>query len=113
MSERDITTLNSQLEVAVENNEGDEVERLLSEGASRNACGVDGWPVLLDACNRRSYSVCKLLVKRGADVNKTDSWGMTALMLVAWNGDDEMVDFLLSSNADAGQKDAVSVCDAV
>ena len=38
---------------------------------------------------------------------------MTALMLVAWNGDDEMVDFLLSSNADAGQKDAVSVCDAV
>ena len=41
MSERDITTLNRQLEVAVENNEGDEVERLLSEGASPNACGVD------------------------------------------------------------------------
>ena len=38
---------------------------------------------------------------------------MTALMLVAWNGDDEMVDFLLSSNADAGMKDEVSVSDAV
>ena len=38
---------------------------------------------------------------------------MTALMLVASYGDDEMVDFLLSSNANAGQKDEVSVCDAV
>ena len=38
MSERDITTLNSQLVVAVGNNEGDEVDRLLSEGASPNAC---------------------------------------------------------------------------
>ena len=37
MSERDITTLNSQLVVAVKNNEGDEVERLLSLGASPNA----------------------------------------------------------------------------
>ena len=38
MSERDITTLNSQLVVAVRNNEGDEVDRLLSEGASPDAC---------------------------------------------------------------------------
>ena len=38
MSERDIRTLNSQLEVAVRNNEGDKVDRLLSEGASPNAC---------------------------------------------------------------------------
>ena len=37
MSERDITTLNSQLAVAVRNNEGDEIERLLSQGASPNA----------------------------------------------------------------------------
>ena len=34
-------------------------------------------------------------------------------MRVAMNGDDEMVDFLLLLNADAGQKDVVSVCDAV
>ena len=34
-------------------------------------------------------------------------------MKVAMNGDDEMVDFLLSSNADAGPKTKVSVCDAV
>ncbi|XP_062508712.1 death-associated protein kinase 1-like isoform X2 [Corticium candelabrum] len=106
MSERDITTLNSQLVVAVRNNEGDEVERLLSQGASPNAFdSFNGLPVLVDACERRSYSVCKLLVKRGADVNKTYSWGETALMVVACNGADEMVDFLLSSNADAGQKD--------
>ena len=38
MSERDITALNSQLAVAVENNEGDEVDRLLSQGGSANAC---------------------------------------------------------------------------
>ena len=38
MSERDITTLNSQLVVAVRKNEGDEVDRLLSLGASANAC---------------------------------------------------------------------------
>ncbi|XP_062510110.1 uncharacterized protein LOC134186192 isoform X3 [Corticium candelabrum] len=104
MSERDITTLNSQLVVAVKNNEGDEVERLLSLGASPNAYSHSGRPVLVDACIHRSYSVCKLLVKRGADVNKTDSLGRTALMKVAMNGDDEMVDFLLSSNADAGPK---------
>ena len=34
-------------------------------------------------------------------------------MMVASYGDDEMVDFFLSSNADAGQKNDVSVCDAV
>ncbi|XP_062506502.1 death-associated protein kinase 1-like isoform X3 [Corticium candelabrum] len=103
MSERDITTLNSQLVVAVRNNEGDEVDRLLILGASPNACD-DGWPVLLDACNRRSYSVCKLLVERGADVNKS-TLGRTVLMWVAKYGNDEMVDFLLSSNADAGMKE--------
>ncbi|XP_062520090.1 putative ankyrin repeat protein RF_0381 [Corticium candelabrum] len=104
MSERDITTLNSQLVVAVGNNEGDEVDRLLSEGASPNACNEYGCPVLVEACDEGYHSVCKLLVKIGADVNKTTSLGWTALMLVARNGDDEMVDFLLSSNADAGQK---------
>ncbi|XP_062520198.1 double zinc ribbon and ankyrin repeat-containing protein 1-like [Corticium candelabrum] len=73
MSERDITTLNSQLVVAVRNNKGDEVDRLLSQGASPNACDEYRLPVLVDACLHRSYSVCKLLVKRGADVNKTTS----------------------------------------
>ena len=29
---------------------------------------------MLDACSLHFYSVCKLLVKRGADVNKTDPW---------------------------------------
>ncbi|XP_062505761.1 death-associated protein kinase 1-like isoform X2 [Corticium candelabrum] len=105
MSERGITTLNRQLEVAVRNSEGDEIDRLLSLGASPNACSDSGRPVLLDACFYGFYSVCKLLVKRGADVNKTYSGGETALMMVAENGDDEMVNFLLSSNADAGQKD--------
>ncbi|XP_062519607.1 ankyrin homolog [Corticium candelabrum] len=102
MSERDITTLtpNRQLVDAVWNNKGDEVDRLLSQGASPN-----GWPVLVIACLRRYNSVCKLLVKRGADMNKSTPRGSTALMRVARNGDDEMVDFLLSSNADAGQKD--------
>ena len=38
MSERDITTLNRQLIVAVENNGVEEVDRLLSLGASPNAC---------------------------------------------------------------------------
>ena len=38
MSERDITTLNRQLVVAVWANKGDEVDRLLSLGASPNAC---------------------------------------------------------------------------
>ena len=38
MSERDIGTLNHQLVVAVRNNQGDEVERLLNLGASANAC---------------------------------------------------------------------------
>ncbi|XP_062519417.1 putative ankyrin repeat protein RF_0381 [Corticium candelabrum] len=105
MSERDIRTLNSQLAVAVRKNEGDEVDRLLSLGASPNACNRLGWPVVVTACARRSYSVCKLLVKRGADVSKTDILARTALMRVAMNGDDEMVDFLLLLNADAGQKD--------
>ncbi|XP_062521088.1 2-5A-dependent ribonuclease-like [Corticium candelabrum] len=104
MSERDITTLNSQLVVAVRKNEGDEVDRLLSLGASANACD-DGWPVLMEACSRRYHSVCKLLVKRGANVNRTTSTGVTALMRVAMDGDEEMVDFLLSLNADARQKD--------
>ena len=38
MSKRDITRLNSQLVVAVRNNKGDVVGRLLSLGASPNAC---------------------------------------------------------------------------
>ena len=38
MSERDITTLNRQLEIAVWRKSRDEVERLLDLGAEVNAC---------------------------------------------------------------------------
>ena len=38
---------------------------------------------------------------------------MTALVAAALYGDDEMVDFLLSVRADAGQKTRVSECDVV
>ncbi|XP_062514456.1 uncharacterized protein LOC134190042 isoform X2 [Corticium candelabrum] len=105
MSERDITSLNSQLVEAVRKSADDEAERLLDLGASADVCAEDGLPVLVIACLEGYSLVSKLLVKRGADVNKADSIvGVTALVAAALYGDDEMVDFLLSVRADAGQK---------
>jgi ankyrin repeat protein len=47
----------------------------------------------------------ELLVARGADLNRTDDRGRTALMIAAERGHDLIVEFLLERGADPALKD--------
>ncbi|XP_062500548.1 putative ankyrin repeat protein RF_0381 [Corticium candelabrum] len=109
MSERDITTLNRQLEIAVWRKSRDEVERLLDLGAEVNACNdlIFGDTVLMKACRNGSKSLVELLLSREADVNRTDVGGNTALMLAARRGYDEIIEILLTEKANVKQKNEI------
>jgi hypothetical protein len=47
----------------------------------------------------------QFLIDRGADVNKPNPLGMTALMFAAYSGHDEAIELLLRSGADANASD--------
>jgi len=58
-------------------------ELLIKYKADINACDAYGTTPLIEACNGGNYYVAKLLIKKGADVNKTcESRGIRPLKLV-------------------------------
>ena len=59
------------------------VELLLKQGADPNTVDIFGNPILLDACSTNfatNDKVAKILIKYGADVNKTNKAYATALL---------------------------------
>lgn len=78
-----------------------EVRALLARGADPNGpVGMNGWPPVIHAVHKNQLGTASALIDGGADVNRSDPDGMTALMMAAGYGNDDMVTLLLSRGAD-------------
>ena len=64
-----------------------------------------GMPVLSFAALQGSTEITKLLIERGADVNRRDCYEQTPLILAAWCGDLETTVTLLKHGADPNARD--------
>jgi len=60
-----------------------------------------GDTALMFAARSGDLASAKLLAEFGADVRDADAWGVTAMVLAAHSGYDELVEFLLDRGADA------------
>ena len=76
-------TSRAALFAAIERGAASDVERLLDGGASSNAVDGDGIPALMAATLFADAHVVDLLLKHGADPNRTGPAGTTALMWAA------------------------------
>ena len=76
------------------------IERLAAEGASPNAKSEDGYPAVYWAAGTRHAGAVSALVRLGADLDATDSYGETALMAAARRGRVECARALLAGGAD-------------
>ncbi len=54
---------------------------------------------------KKRIDIVKFLLEKGADINKTDKDGWTALHWAAWSGMGNIVDLLLNSNANVNTLD--------
>ena len=64
------------------------------------AAGLGNWDVKHTAEEkRRAVEASKLLVEKGADVNAVGEFGYTALHGAAYNGEDEVIQFLVDNGA--------------
>lgn len=76
-------------------------ELLLSHGADVNARSTkDGMTPFLRAVRSSKISLARQLLSMGADLQATDSTGLTALHLAASGGDVSMAEFLLTRGAE-------------
>ena len=93
-----------------ENNELRTMERMLAEGespdskTSGNKPGEGAWPWLVVVARIGHLDALKLLLRYGAELDQTNSLGVTALMAAAGNGKASCAEALLDWGAD---KDAV------
>jgi uncharacterized protein len=88
---------------AIQNDQLEEVERLLAEGADVNAAKgqYESTPLMLAAA-RGETGVLRCLLDKGAKVNARDSDGWTALMGATVEGHLEAVILLLDNDSDVG-----------
>jgi ankyrin repeat protein len=86
--------------------EGDaaKLQSLLNKGADVNTARADGVTALLEAIfyNNNPHAI-DVLIRAGADVNVSDSYGVNLLHLACLNRDAELVQKLLSKGADANR----------
>ena len=92
------------LSYASESGCADSVMTCLAQGACVNSESEDKFTPLHYACNttKEYLPVVQLLVSRGADVNKLNKYGETALLKAAYRGHSGVVRTLLDSGADTG-----------
>ena len=76
----------------------DDVALLIKRGASPNETNESGVPLISLAASRMDsecINVINVLLEAGADINKTDKRGQTALFYAAKNGNEKAVSYLL------------------
>lgn len=77
------------------------ITALLDSGAyDVNTPNVRGWPPLFYAAGQNQFDVVRLLLGRGADINKKDDSGANVLVAAALKGSAEMTRFLIEKGAD-------------
>lgn len=72
-----------------------------------NQKNLGGATVLHIACREKNFEIAKVLVENGADVNVTDNEGWTPLMRASLAGDVNIVNLLLSKNAQANNLNSI------
>ncbi len=86
------------LMVAVDTNNKDIVQCLLENSEPHiDLQDSEGKTALMFAVIKNNCSIIKKLLERGADINKTDNSGMTALMIAVGHGHTEAVQCLLQN----------------
>jgi len=78
-----------------------EVSSLLANGASPSAIGDYNYTALMWSIVRHTSDVSRLLVERGADLERVNAWGRNALFLAAWEGEAATIDVMLEHRANA------------
>ncbi len=62
------------------------------------------WTALMEAIFTQNVEIVKLLIEKGANINAVNNLGVTVLILAVWHGTPEIIDLLLSFNADEDKK---------
>ena len=78
-----------------------EVSNLLANGASPSAIGDYNYTALMWSIVRHASGISRLLVERGADLERVNAWGRNALFLAAWEGEAATIDVMLEHGANA------------
>ena len=99
---RDAAIRNAELFTAVREGSSSRIRAALDKGASPNAVGDQGMPVLLSAIVNCDQDAVSLILNRGADPNVRSADGATALVLAA--GDFAKVVALVEKGADVNAR---------
>ncbi len=96
--------------IAVRNDCEEMVNWLLDRGADLNMISKDrGYSPVMDAVWRKNYSLTKLFVEKGANLNLISSDGQPILVLAVGNGNAKIVELLLEHGADADLCDSMGM----
>jgi ankyrin repeat protein len=98
----------TELKKAVDNNDTEEVRRLIDSGADVNAATPEGVTPLMNASGFGNKEAVEMLIAKGADVNARTKSNWTALMAAALSGQKEIIEILLAAGADPAVKDIVT-----
>lgn len=99
--------MSQQLFAAVKNNDVKLVRSLLRSSGYRsviNWAHYDGWTPLHAAADAGLYEIMEMLIKAGADIEKTDAYGTTAMMFCC-KGHVNCMKLLLKHGANPHKKD--------
>jgi uncharacterized protein len=93
-----------ELSSAIEKGDVATVKKFLDNGLSPNDTAF-AWSWLQVSANKNQLEIVKLMVERGANVNyKHPITKMTAVAFAAYNGNKDMVTYLISKGADPNIK---------
>ncbi|MDX2083197.1 MAG: ankyrin repeat domain-containing protein [Rickettsiales bacterium] len=73
-----------------------------------NQKNIGGATALSIACRNNNFAIAQLLIENGADVNIADNEGWTPLMRAALSGSNDIINLLLSKNANAALSNSVN-----
>jgi len=86
---------------AIENNDIDYIKTHINQDNINNLYA--GRTCLLRAVYHNREKIVRQLIECGADINKRDTYNVTALIVASFNNMEKIVEILLEQNCDVGQ----------